>query len=145
VFDINNKKCETPQWDTVTFLEGDSKWVTAEGNFTKVLEERAKIKANTTVKFNTCTKTTPYFDGVKCISCPKEFDLSTQKCCEAPQGKAFNPNLHSYVSPTANATTNPQAPNLLTTKVAASASGTTNGTAPANGTTATTAGNVAKV
>lgn len=103
-----------------------------------MLEERAKITANTTVKFNTCTKTTPYFDGVKCISCPKEFDSSTQKCCEATQGKVYNPNLHAYVTPTPNATTNPQAPNLLNVKVAATANGTT----PANGTTSV---NVPKV
>lgn len=151
VFDINNKQCEIPQWDTMTYLEGDSRWVTSEGNFTKVLEERAKMVANTTVKFNTCGKTAPYFDGVKCITCPKEFDLNTKKCCEAPTGKTYNPNLHAYVTPNTNATTNPEAPNLLTTNASVSASagtttnGTTAGTTTNSTTNATTSTTVPKV
>jgi hypothetical protein len=58
----------------VTYLEG-SKWVTGSGNYTKVLEERAVLLKTPSKAVNYCSKETPYYDGIACITCPFEYSL----------------------------------------------------------------------
>lgn len=63
--------------------------------------------------------------------------MNTKKCTEAPQGMAYNPNLHAYVKVETNKTTNPDAPNLILPKTTAGSSGTTS---PASSNTTATSG-----
>jgi hypothetical protein len=99
VFDTNTKSCAIPQGDTLTYLEGTSRWVTSAGNFTNVLKERAELIKNNPNKYRLCGKDSPYFDGIACINCPNEFSLAEKKCVTAPTGSAYNPNLHTYIAP----------------------------------------------
>lgn len=107
--------------------------MTAEGNLTKVLQERADQLKNSKEKFTTCGKDLPYYDGISCISCPHEFDLSTKKCVEAPKGKAYNHNVHAYLTPEANKITRPNSLNLLEPKLVGSTSVGTGATATTTG------------
>lgn len=72
VFDSNLKNCTLPHNNTLSYLFGNSSWVTAPGNLSAVLAARAAIiaQANAT-NYTVCSPATPYFDGVQCISCPQ--------------------------------------------------------------------------
>lgn len=120
-FSPNTKNCTTPQNNSITFLEGTN-WVTAPGNFTNVLAERATfVSTHDPSNYTYCSKSAPYFDGVTCISCPNEFNLTSSKCITAPTGQVFDPNTHSYVTPVTGKDTNPAAPNLISPTVPAPA------------------------
>ena len=111
VFDPNLKNCTLPQNNTLTFLFGKSRWVTAPGNLSNVLAARAK--AITGKNYTICSKATPYFDGIHCINCSFEFNLTSRTCVKAPVGYAFDLNTHSYVKIQPNMTTNPNATNYI--------------------------------
>lgn len=113
IFNPNTKTCTVPLGNTLSYLEGNSRWVTSAGNFSNVLRERGQLIKNNPSTYAICGKDLPHFDGVACISCPYEFSLADKKCVIAPHGTVFNPNLHEYVTPIVGKATNPTAPNLL--------------------------------
>ena len=119
VFDPNTKTCTTPVGNTLSYLQGNSRWVTSAGNFTNILRERGELVQNKPNKYAICGKDSPYYDGVACISCPYEFNLAQKKCVNAPAGTVFNPNIHEYIPPVVGKSTNPTAANLLNTSAPA--------------------------
>ena len=68
VFDTILKNCTRPHNNTLSYLFGNSRWVTAPGNLTNVLSARAKNVTNK--NYTICSRATPYFDGIHCINCP---------------------------------------------------------------------------
>ena len=46
IFDVQATVCTVPQANTLTYLSGQSRWVTSIGNMTKVLSDRAAKVAN---------------------------------------------------------------------------------------------------
>jgi len=67
IFDDNTKSCIKPTGNFLTSLS-NSNWVTAPGNFTKVLQERADVLTKNP-NMTECGLNTPYWDGVQCINC----------------------------------------------------------------------------
>lgn len=97
VFDVNIKSCTKPVGLSLTLLE-DTKWVTNDGNVTRVLAQRAEyLKNKSTPTY--CTSDSPYYDGIECISCPKEFNIDTGKCSVAPPDTVYDDNVHAYLTP----------------------------------------------
>lgn len=114
VFDVNLKNCTTPHNNTLTNLFGNSSWVTAPGNLSNVLAARAAIMAqNNATNYTICSRATPYFDGVRCITCPQQFNLTSRTCANASNGTAFDPNMHAYVPIQHNYSSNPNATNYI--------------------------------
>jgi hypothetical protein len=115
-FDVNIKSCIAPSGNNlVTVLEG-TQWVTAAGNQTNVLKERAAlVGSNATIQY--CSDDSPYFDGFQCIKCDQQFDLSALTCVSAPAGSAYDDNLHAFLPAVQNKETNVKAANILSTGV----------------------------
>lgn len=65
----------------LTKLSG-TRWITPQPNVTNILIERANILSqNATIGlYSECPNNTPYYDGVSCISCSDEFNLSSLNC-----------------------------------------------------------------
>ena len=115
-FDPNTRSCVAPSGKpSLTVLEG-TQWVTAPGNFTNVLKERAKLAENGTQKLMHCSADSPYFDGFQCINCDAQFDLTALKCTQAPTGSAYDDNLHAFLPQETNKETNTKAQNILSAK-----------------------------
>jgi hypothetical protein len=114
VFDPNLKNCTLPQNNTLSYIFGNSSWVTAPGNLSAVLAERAAIIAQSNgTNYTICSRATPYFDGVHCISCPQQFNLTSRLCVNVSNGSIYDPNLHAYVPIQHNYSTNPNATNYI--------------------------------
>jgi hypothetical protein len=109
VFDTNLKNCTLPNNNTMSYLFGSSKWVA--NNLTLILAER--VNKTALGNFTVCGKSTPYFDGVRCISCPFEFNITNRTCVQAPAGYAFDSNTHSYIPVLVGVSSNPNATNYI--------------------------------
>ena len=111
IFDVQATVCTVPQANTLTYLSGQSRWVTSIGNMTKVLSDRAaKVAIN---NYSICGTSTPYFDGANCINCPHEFNLNTRTCSKPLPGFAYDPNIHAYLEYQYNIATYPYANNYI--------------------------------
>ena len=114
IFDVNLKNCTLPQNNTLSYLFGNSSWVTAPGNMSAVLAARAALIAHLNgTNYTICSRSTPYFDGIHCISCPQQFNLTSRLCVNASNGTVFDANIHAYVPLQLNYNTNPNATNYI--------------------------------
>lgn len=113
-FDVNVRQCvAAPNATYLTQLEGTN-WVTANGNFSNVLKQRAGIVAAANgTHLPYCHESAPYYDGIQCINCDYQFNLTLLKCVSSPNGTVYDDNLHTYVVPENHKQTNVKASNLL--------------------------------
>jgi hypothetical protein len=91
--------------------------VTNDCNVTRVVEDRVEIlEINETKKYYSyCPKNKPYYDGIACINCPNEFNIDTRKCLKTPSSdKAYNDNMHCYMTKQYNFETDPLANSYTT-------------------------------